>query len=1154
MHKAEKTQTNPNDKYDDAWKGIEQELLKERQDFFANEVDLEQERQLALERERELALERERQSVLDMSRWDAILEDAAANYEKTKALNTSKYEARINEEIAKREGAKQQTLDMEKWDAILNDAAAKREAATQQELAKQTLDTTKYESVIDQKIAEKALDTSKYESVIAQKIAEKFALEKEELELDKRDLALEEHKANSEALDREEQELLERERAFERRKAALQTAQDREELELEKRELAAAEREAKLEAEMRNRPNLTDYNIKLNEQNPDRLVAINVDWTHDMHEIAHDLAERELNAEVAKGKLIKRFWKGTLFKKYYKKKYEKEYLSGDRKDADGKTVDDYLAEQNSTAIERFTLGAVEDMRYIHTKIGKKNEDGTYDDGEKLVPADEKTNAEIKSAIEDYARRRVGLGEKLSDLNRDFKDNIARVLQEAIDEGRMSEDSKHTHNYLEVAKEAARRYEEVAINARSEAEHEAAMAKVMAGFQVYNADVRSSVRTDAHRDALDRIVNKLESSKIGQFVPAEIIAGAVGATAGLTQTGARAIAGAMGGIFAGGVVAGLKERNRVTEDRVRMMRDVANGYDYGNDQKTAKYEKKIGGTLYDMRRASALTADIEESLQKLKSGEGDLKHVLWTVAEARVRVDFSDSEQKDLISYSSADRRGDERLALDTVLIKTENIMRKTLSKEDQELFKNMKNAVEKEVIEGYEDEAGEYHDGVLDKDSDFKHFRTIAAMKKAGKSLALGGAFYFASQEIMSLIDPGKIGILEKAGIVNTKNNTAAKETLLASHFGARGTYEATLQPEQDLHRDISDPNELARYEANGYQKVETSAAWSEPKDVIRDVDPSASTSRVNVKYDGWANNGTRMSDGNELLAHIENGKFVSTMRGASTMGGQTINYDPANVKAFLTIGDSKFEIAGSFNEAGQLTWGENGIFTTVNGETIKAIGDNGEKLYRYFEIAADGGMYDGVQHIVPLATDVGQNTFNGTMQQVTQEIIEHPATYTVFKNISRTGTFVRGVDTAGIGFAPVAARRGLGEAVARPTESAPEAEPESTSEQTPESTEPAPEPELTESERAAWENEITQRIVEGRDIIDGENGIKILSEDASITPENQDRWSNWWNNLSEDGKNFVRNIVNEIESSQYKNQLSWGSGFRSWFNLDPNR
>lgn len=895
-------------------------------------------------------------------------------------------------------------------------------------------------------------------------------------------------------------------------------------------------------------------------ENKNPLIAINTDWTHDKEEIAHDLAGQALNKELDEAKgiksIAKRIWKGTLFKEYYTEKYKNEFMEGKRTNEHGKTVQDIIKEQKDVVLERFTQGVIEG------EASSENEGGFVHKkaGEKLTVADEKTNEDVKKAIMDYAHRKVDLGENIEDLNREFKDNMTRILREAIDEGRIKNGAKYT-NYLATAKEAAKRYQDLMIQGREKIEHDAAMAQVMAGFQVYNAEVRNGVRTEAHRNNIDKIINKLGKSKLGNIVSSEILYGVVGTAQALTQTGARAILGAAGGIIASSAISGLKERNRITEDRVRMMRDIANGMDYNSDNaKTAKYEKNIGGTLYDTQKASHLTSDLKNAMES-----DDKNALLRAIAEARVRIDYSDAEQKDLISYSSADKRGKERLDLDIALIKAE----KSLSGKDQKKLNSIKESIREDILEGYMDESGEFHAGVAEKDEDFKKMRAYAIMKKAGKTLAIGTAVFFGSQEIMAAIDPSKIGIFEKAGLLKTENATDAKETLLASGFGKfRGSYDITTTNTEQIEN-ISDPDQVRQYEAAGYTKTETAAAWTDTKSTITEVDPSASTARINVKYDGWGGNGTKFADGNELRAHIVDGKFISNMQGTSSYdGGATIDYGSSNIKAFITIGDSKFEIAGDINDAGQLTWGEGGVFTTTTGETIKAIGDNGERLYKYFEIAADQGIDgDGIQHIIPLATDVGTNTFSDKITQVTEEIIEHPATYTFVKSIPKTETFIRGVTTNGVAIAPPdLLRHNLG--AARAPETQPEPQPVSRPETTPEATlenqevtsETAkieiPEPRLREGaspESDRWNEQIITEILDNRDLLRSDNGIDgyyMLTDPTPLNEETSDRYLEYWQNLSEEGKAEVGRIMDKINSSDYRYDLEWGNGFNTWYTL----
>ena len=894
------------------------------------------------------------------------------------------------------------------------------------------------------------------------------------------------------------------------------------------------------------------------------LVAINLDWSHDEKELSHDLAEQTLNAEVADARgikgIIKGLWKGTLFKKYFEKKYEKEFLNGERKDENGKTIKDLIHEQKQDVITRFTLGTL-DEKYVHGKAG-----------EELEKADEETNEAIKTAISGYAHRAIQPGENLEDLDRDFKNEIDQILNEAIKSDKLNEGARDT-DYLALAKRASALYEE-AINRRAKAEHETAMDEVMAGFQVYNAKVRNGVRTEAHRDSIDKIVNALESSKIGQFIPAEILAGATGIVFGLTQTGARAIFGAAGGILASSAISGLKERNRITEDRARMMRDIANGMDYGGNKKTAKYETRIGGTLYDMRSAKDLTKQLRDAFDSTDEARSD--EILRAIAEARVRIDFSDSEQKDLICYSSTGQRGKERLELDIAVIRAE----KSLSEEGQARLEAMKKEIERQIVEGYDDEAGEHHAGVTEKDQEFKRFRAISAIKKAGKTLALGSAIFIGSQEVRALLDPNKIGIFEKAGIIPTNNNGTAEETLLASGFG-RITGNTGIA---DLRENISDPSEIKRLEEAGYTKVQTAPASTTTAPQYGAIDPSASTAKASVKYDGWANDGTKLfynKDG--FYAPLKNDEFIANMPGAATMPGQKIDYLAKNAKAFITIGDNKFEVLSNGIENGQITWGKDGFLELAGGGRVKVIGDNGEKLYKYFEIAMKNGTdANGVEHIIPLATDVGANTFNGKIEQVISKATDIPATYTLY----------RGIDFSGIGFAPETARTGLGRAMAgNITEEAPgvklesepetksETEPETEPENTPES-EPTPEnaeeptsqtleeflnstepgnptnaENASEGQAETPEDKYMRAVYEDDNVISPEL-LTALTEPSvtNPTPETQRSWGMAINELSPAGKAALKKVFEMRRDlpEEERNSLDRGKGFYNYLVLNP--
>ena len=840
------------------------------------------------------------------------------------------------------------------------------------------------------------------------------------------------------------------------------------------------------------------------------LVGINADFTEDKEDYAHDFAERELNDEVAHSNFIKKIWKGTLFKKYYQKKYEQEIYSGNRQIThNGKKIslDEYIEDLSAATIKRFVIGASTEYtnHFIHNKAG-----------ERIDEVDARTTEVVKGAIEWYASAKIPEDGSEEELKAEFGNRIKRLQAEGRDNGKPV-NGKLINNYLDMA-----------IQARECAEHGMAMERIMEGFKVYNANVRDGIRSEAHRDNLDKIIDKLEESKIGNFISSPVLAAAVGAAWGLAQSGSRALAGPLGGLGVAGAVAGLKERNRVTEDRVRMMRDAAQNYQYEGQQqerpkgKRAKYEARLGGTLYDMRPASELTNGLNQAIES-----GDHESIMKAIAEARVRVELSDADSKDLISYSSADNIGTERLNLDIALISAE----KNLSEEDKAALELQKTAIQEHIMEDIDA-----------SDRDFRKVRTAQALKQAGKSIVIGGAFFFGSQEIIAAVDPGKIGLLEKSGILKTANRDDAKETILASLAGPRGFSAKTIE---NVSGD--DAANIKRYKDAGYEQLQTKQAWTETKQDLVDIKPKSSTNRVKAIYDGWANNGTKGADGNELNIEVRNNAIISNMTGNSTMNGQAFNYNQlakaGNIKGYITVGGAKFEVASSVNSAGQLTWpiDANGAITTTTGESIKAIGDNGEKLFKYFEVALDNGPdANGFTHIMPFATETGADSFRGTIQQVVETAVEHPATYSFVKHIPHD------IYYGGVAMPGVTARTGLGTATApnvpptapapipeAPAPAAPEvpAQPEPTSD-TSETSAPTPASTGNQIDSTSVPNSSSQDSISYEEALDsvqnriGEEGVRYLADERPFDKVDSTGFGEWWNSLSDEARREVTTLL----------------------------
>lgn len=950
----------------------------------------------------------------------------------------------------------------------------------------------------------------------------------------------------------EEEEKAKRE-AEEREKARLEELKKLEEEERELEETNRKIKEAEEELEKLKRKKGEERDAKLG-------PALNLDFTHDRQEMVHDYAERELNVDASKT-IISRIWKGTWFKKYYQKKYEREISSGERQvtTEDGRRmdIDSILEERSSSAITRFVMGVTDEYSdLIHKKAG-----------ESYTEADENTIKIVRDAIETYAQADPKDTNE-EDLRREFANKINEIEGESRDGG-PKVNKTLLNNYFELAKQA-----------RERVLHGIAIERVMDGFTVYNAEVRNNVRSEVHRDNIDKIVNRIESGAITQFIPPEVVAGALTTAAALTQIGARALAGVGVGIGVGAAAAGLRERNRVTEDRVRKMRDNAMGLGYDSiglnpdakghkkrvHEKMAKYEAEIGGTLYDIRPAGELSRNIQNALDS--DNQEDL---MYAFIEAKVRTLFSDMYDKDLISYSSAGKIGDERLALDVAMVKANKKLAQM-----PEYRETLLNGVKRYMAE--------IKESVKTDDENLQRLRARKALTKAGKTALIGSAIFFASQEITALLDPNKIGIFEKFGLVKTKNGENATQTILARLRGPNTTTSSKVDTVNGISGDRK--VEIDRLEQDGWTKTEVKAPWSETTKSVVEVKPEDAASKVKLHLE-FADNGTTRIDGNELRLDMQNGSMISRLHGNSTMGNRVFNYDQlaadGKIRGYLTIGDSTFEVTTKINGAGQLTWAENGVFTTTSGESIKAISENGESLFKYFRVAVlDGVNSDGSVNAVSLATEVGNNTFNGTITEVAETIVEHPGIYDFAKTITEEVPIITSFD--GIA-APISSRVGLGETYQRQYEEIQNTTPPSI-ETTSNGQNPNPEPQgnSTVSEPVPYTNigNLTPEAQPNTDVVNtapeptgnqntapnanesnqraeyesflrdrygdlvGEEGVKLMTE-TGLDDNTSTEIANWWQNLSDEAKTAVREYISEpIGNSRYGNAL------RTWLSIQP--
>ena len=81
-------------------------------------------------------------------------------------------------------------------------------------------------------------------------------------------------------------------------------------------------------------------------------------------------------------------------------------------------------------------------------------------------------------------------------------------------------------------------------------------------------------------------------------------------------------------------------------------------------------------------------------------------------------------------------------------------------------------------------------------------------------------------------------------------------------------------------------------------------------------------------------------------------------------------------------------------------------------------------------------------------------------------------------------------------------------------------------------------------------EDKIVDNIKKAEELIGGEEGIKIMLDKSPISAESQARWKKWWDNLSDEGRDYVKDLVKQVNAYPDRYNLKWGNGFRTWLTI----
>ena len=711
------------------------------------------------------------------------------------------------------------------------------------------------------------------------------------------------------------------------------------------------------------------YELKQKFENRDDgpLIAAGLKSEAEMERRSRQIAERDVENEnkhlkgLIRGVLIGGMWDRRAGKEWKVRRRQKEVLAmmkerNDlliKRDAEGGTLseadkrrleelDGLVGDDTWTGCagdtERFVMAHVNNAReMIRNDKGERMDAYKVEYGEDGTPRSLKFNSEtgeweaasgpeadraivIERVIRSYAKTIGDIyhgrvndsdGNPITDPERmreleagalnEFRKGIAEMRQNDSENGI---DSSMINNY-----------EAIAIQAGNKAKHETGVDNVMRGFQYISGEMTRDVSSEAHRNAVERLANRLNRVP---FVPE----GAALIAAGVIMSGSqmmaskygRAAAGVFGGVAAlvagsaiGGAFASFERADQLKGQYATASRELALGGQLEDGKLEGRMTKEIMKFMTRETDGARITAELlsgdidstmsayNEALQKYQADPSEEnKTILADVAgqlakasqEAKMRLKMSDENNVDLVGFSTDNlsQVEKERTALWVNIAKAEAALEKANA------------AGIPTDLEGIRNRAKEGIDGLIkstNKDIQ-KHVNGDSARRFLGRT-AFNVAFGFFADEAISIISPNKIGIFENLGIIKTVNKDNATNSLLSGLMDKMGV------PGFKAESIIQAKEFATQQKAEEYlhKNNQNTALWR------RELDPTKSSTSTTFEDDAkfardnferipsrnWMSNGTRAYDGNELRVYGKPGEWIAKMTGnSSDWNGQVLN------------------------------------------------------------------------------------------------------------------------------------------------------------------------------------------------------------------------------------------------------------------------
>lgn len=500
-----------------------------------------------------------------------------------------------------------------------------------------------------------------------------------------------------------------------------------------------------------------------------KFTAAIIDTTDLMKEQAIDVGNEKMtmkapSEELAKTKGLKKFvkgeywsrvgqkaWKHGIARDFYRNKEiykaSQEILKSENAFiGEGKDKEDHDRVM-SDIIDQFTSGYEET---IHKEAGEEKVILNKDElGEKTTENKEA----VKQLIKDYATGKITKESFKTQEERLFHD-----LKESHDEKVIKENTMYASNLLEVAEQI-----KLAIKNEEFLENEDFEVEVIYGKS------KAGVRTQENFNRTERIMDKLLSSKVGQFTNETTIAIVGSCISTLLVRSVATLPGKIVPILGTALISSWigKKRAETEEKKKRAIdaREKAKGGKEKFNPETMPVRAEMDTFSYKTESANDIIKGINKNLKTLETNpnltEEELKALSAELASLEALIQLSDRRGIDLVTYSDSTKVVKERFTIDCKRRQIKDAIEKALTNggykitngQDFETYiKSLSTAEENRMI-------SEKDTGIDAKDRAFNKMKVKKGWDAAGDAFVNGVLFGAIFSEISGAVQ-GHTGVV----------------------------------------------------------------------------------------------------------------------------------------------------------------------------------------------------------------------------------------------------------------------------------------------------------------------------------------------------------------------------------------------------------